>query len=960
MPTPEARRDHEARYGTVREGVCVLAPDWRFRYANASLLEILDLLGKREGVTSLWEALPEWEGTPEADSLRRAMADRAAVCFRVARERGAGREWEVEAEPLAGGDLRVFVRNASARAATARPGAGAGGREGRLDSILAGAPVAIALLDGETLQVVEANPAAHALLPEAGSLAGRRPDEVVPGWRGSEAEERVRRVAETGDPWENPELRVPAAGPGARWLRVSVRPVDDPGGRRHLLAMVMEVTGLVRARRSAEAERRALFDILDTLPVGVVVAWAPEGRIAYVNPAAAELGGRTAEELGDEGARSYLDHWPLRTPAGDPFPADEIPLVRALRGEATTEVEMVLPLPDGGERTVLGIGVPLRDASGEVERAMVAFYDITDRLRLERAILERQAEAVAAAADAALRAEESRALREIGRALVSVLDPARVLELATRAALELLGARGAYVNAPVGDGTLCVGPALGVLEEVEGATFPMAGSTVEWLHREGRTVVFNSPGEVPGRSQVLATLQRKGVRNLILSPMRAFGQTFGVLGVVDRAEPFTGEDARVLESLADSAALAIHNARLYAEERRRADESRALLAASEALSSTLDPAEVTARIVGIAEELTGATGAALALISGERVRVAVATGPLAPLHGVEIPLADSMTERVLAAGAPMLLDASDPAGGSPMTQFAGYGVGPVAVAPLRVGDEPLGVIAVINPAGDPPFAPESLRLLALLADQAAVAVRNARLYERAQEASRAKSDFLATMSHELRTPLNALEGYASLMADGIYGEVNPRQAHALARMRASQHHLLGLIQQVLDVARLEAGAKHPEVEEVNPAALAGSVVDALCGAAEKKGITLRMEPARVGRIRTDVGMTRQILTNLVGNALKFTDQGGVTVRVREAESVEVEVEDTGPGIPPEHLDRIWEPFYQVEPTMTRREGGTGLGLPLAREYARILGGDITVASVAGAGSRFVLTLPRNP
>ncbi len=953
MPTPEARREHEARYGAVREGVCVLAPDWRFRYANASLLEILQLLGNREGVTSLWEAIPGWRDTPEADSLQRAMDERAAVCFRVTGERGAGREWEVEAEPLATGDLRVFVRNA-----TRPPPPPAAEPETRLSTMLAHVPVAIALVDAETLEVVEANPACHELLPAAGELAGRPVAEVVPGWAGSDAAERVRRVAATGEPWEAPELRVPADGPGARWLRVSVRAVDDPGGRRHLLMMAMEVTVLVRARRRAEAERRALFEILDNLPVGVVVAWAPEGRIAYVNPAAAELGGRTAEQLGDDGARGYLEHWPLQTPAGDPFPVDEIPLVRALRGESTPEVEMVLPLPDGKERTILGTAVPLRDAGGEVERAMVAFYDITERLRLERNLMERQTEAVAAAADAALRAEESRALREIGRALVSVLDPARVLELATRAALELLGARGAYVNVPVGDGTLRVAPALGILEELEGTTIPLAGSTVEWLDREGRTVIFNSPEEVPAGSQVLETLQRRGVRNLILSPMRAFGQTFGVLGVVDRAEPFTGEDARVLEALSDSAALAIHNARLHAEERRRADESRALLAASEALSSTLDPAEVTARIVGIAEELTGAAGAGLSLVEGERVRVAVATGPLAELHGAVAPLAGSLTDRVLRAGGPVLLDASDPE--HPVAQFARFSVGPMAVAPLRVGDETLGVIAVIHPVGGPAFTPESLRLLALLADQAAVAVRNARLYETAQEASRAKSDFLATMSHELRTPLNALEGYASLMADGIYGEVNPRQAHALSRMRASQHHLLGLIQQVLDVARLEAGAKHPEVEEVNPAALAGSVVDALCGAAEKKGLTLRIESAPVGRIRTDVGMMRQILTNLVGNALKFAERGGVAVRVRQArDGIEVEVQDTGPGIPPEHLERIWEPFYQVEPTMTRREGGTGLGLPLAREYARILGGDITVTSEPGAGSTFVLTLPRD-
>jgi len=134
----------------------------------------------------------------------------------------------------------------------------------------------------------------------------------------------------------------------------------------------------------------------------------------------------------------------------------------------------------------------------------------------------------------------------------------------------------------------------------------------------------------------------------------------------------------------------------------------------------------------------------------------------------------------------------------------------------------------------------------------------------------------------------------------------------------------------------------------------------LCGAAERKGLSLLLEAEPTGNVRTDEGMVRQVLTNLVGNALKFTERGSVTVRVRAGrDAVEVEVADTGPGILPEHAERVWEPFYQVEPTMTRREGGTGLGLPLAREYARLLGGDVTLRGEPGAGSTFILTIPRN-
>jgi signal transduction histidine kinase len=179
-------------------------------------------------------------------------------------------------------------------------------------------------------------------------------------------------------------------------------------------------------------------------------------------------------------------------------------------------------------------------------------------------------------------------------------------------------------------------------------------------------------------------------------------------------------------------------------------------------------------------------------------------------------------------------------------------------------------------------------------------------------------------------------------------------------MRAARHHLVELIERVLDVARVEAGVKRLDVEEVDAAVLARSVAEALRGAAERKGLALRVEAEEVGTIRTDAAMVRQVLTNLLGNAFKFTEAGTVVLRVAgDGARVRMEVSDTGPGIAAEHHERIFEPFFQVDPSTTRREGGTGLGLALSREFARLLGGDIAVHSAPGGGSTFILSLPRH-
>jgi signal transduction histidine kinase len=229
----------------------------------------------------------------------------------------------------------------------------------------------------------------------------------------------------------------------------------------------------------------------------------------------------------------------------------------------------------------------------------------------------------------------------------------------------------------------------------------------------------------------------------------------------------------------------------------------------------------------------------------------------------------------------------------------------------------------------------------------------------AETASSAKSDFLAVMSHELRTPLTAIIGYEELLADEIAGPVNAQQAQQLSRIKASAQHLLGLIDEILTFSRLEAGREtiRLEVAEVNRLIEeAAALISPLAGEKKLGFAVYPLDPPR--QMRIDPGKLRQILVNLLSNAVKFTAQGGITVTAAvEGAELVVRVADTGMGIAPDHRDRIFEPFWQVEQKATRRVGGTGLGLTVTRRLARLLGGEVTVESAAGEGAVFTLRLP---
>jgi signal transduction histidine kinase len=285
--------------------------------------------------------------------------------------------------------------------------------------------------------------------------------------------------------------------------------------------------------------------------------------------------------------------------------------------------------------------------------------------------------------------------------------------------------------------------------------------------------------------------------------------------------------------------------------------------------------------------------------------------------------------------------------------------------PLLREGEVIGALIVRRKRAGP-FAEATVELVQSFAAQSSLAVHNARLFHEIEHkgreleaASRHKSQFLANMSHELRTPLNAVLGYAELIQDGIYGDVPQKMSGVLERIQQNGRHLLGLINAVLDLSKIEAGQLTLSLGDYSMRELALGVISATEALAAEKSLALEIDVAAdlpVGR--GDERRITQVLLNLVGNAIKFTDAGSVGIRAHiEDGSFLVAVSDTGVGIAPDDRERIFEEFQQVDSSSTRRKGGTGLGLAIAKRIVELHGGRIWVESTPGRGTTFYFTLP---
>jgi adenylate cyclase len=310
-------------------------------------------------------------------------------------------------------------------------------------------------------------------------------------------------------------------------------------------------------------------------------------------------------------------------------------------------------------------------------------------------------------------------------------------------------------------------------------------------------------------------------------------------------------------------------------------------------------------------------------------------------------------------------------GADPEYTFAGPALGNfrtiVAVPMLREGTA-IGVLALMRNAVRP-FSEKQIELVSTFADQAAIAIENVRLFEEIQDknqqlaqASQNKSQFLSSMSHELRTPLNAIIGLTEMMVTNAARFGTEKAQEPLCRVNAAGTHLLSLINEILDLSKIEAGKLELNPESVDLARLIDEVIGTAGQLAEKNKNHLTVEAqANVGALMADSMRLKQILLNLLSNACKFTKEGEVALRVRKVADgrdwVELAVADTGIGLTAEQQAKLFQEFTQADSLTARRYGGTGLGLALSRKLARMMGGDVTVASEPGKGSVFTVRLP---
>lgn len=284
------------------------------------------------------------------------------------------------------------------------------------------------------------------------------------------------------------------------------------------------------------------------------------------------------------------------------------------------------------------------------------------------------------------------------------------------------------------------------------------------------------------------------------------------------------------------------------------------------------------------------------------------------------------------------------------------------IVPLKIRDDVLGSITFIGAESGRRYNHDDLEFAESLATRAALAISNARFYAQAQLANLAKADFLAVMSHELRTPLTAIFGYTELISTGISGPVNETQLTQLERIRGSASHLLGIIEEILGFARAEAGHEKPSNESVQLSQVAGEAASLVQPAADKKSIALNYDVKDDCVLGTDRGKVRQILVNLLSNAVKFTEKGSVRLIAHcdNGTDAVMTVTDTGSGIDEADLNRIFEPFQQLQSATTRTAGGTGLGLAVTKRFAELLGGSVSVTSKVGEGTVFTVRIPLQP
>ena len=467
------------------------------------------------------------------------------------------------------------------------------------------------------------------------------------------------------------------------------------------------------------------------------------------------------------------------------------------------------------------------------------------------------------------------------------------------------------------------------------------------------------------------------VRGTLGVPLMREGRVVGTIAVARKeAGVFPDKLVSLLETFADQAVIAIENVRLFNETKEALEKQTAV---SEILRViTESPSDVQPVLEAIADHAAGlcdAASASIYLTEGEDLRHVTSRGALAhQLTAVErLPIDRTSTsgraivDRTTVHVEDMQAEPDEFPRGYEIAHRIDHRT--IVVAPLLREGQPFGTITLRRQEVRP-FSDRELTLLRTFGDQSAIALEHVRLFHEIQDKSRQlevanqhKSEFLANMSHELRTPLNAIIGFSEVLIERMFGELNDKQDDYLKDIHDSGKHLLALINDILDLSKIEAGRMELEVETFDATAALDNTLTLIRERAQQHGIALSLETDRgLGEFRADQRKFKQIMLNLLSNAVKFTPDGGrIEVRAGLEEDVlEVAVSDTGIGIAEQDQAAVFQEFRQVGGDYTNKQEGTGLGLALTKRFVELHGGSLRLESEPGHGSTFAFTLPRQP
>lgn len=603
---------------------------------------------------------------------------------------------------------------------------------------------------------------------------------------------------------------------------------------------------------------------------------------------------------------------------------------------------------------LLGLGVSI------IVSLIGVFWQQAQRKRLaeQRAALQQQM-------------QESEALQEFSRALTSALSRSQLLPPLTVAMQRLCHGQG-----------LLVGMLAQERQEIDLWTqtdtsfhdqrVPLDPVFSKEILHVGWPVFIPDLRRPSVPALLLSHLAKAGYASLLVVPLRSAHKVVGVLLIGWRAPRanLTRHEEELLQLIADQTVQALSNIRLYQEQERHLNESEALRRIGQLISATLNLQDILKLVTEEGARLLGCEASALTWCTADNVcEIAGAFGFLSPWQGLRLPLTGSVTEMVVrerrairngeVSAESLPLRAELAATGSPTLQS-------FLSVPLWRGEQPMGALTVAS-AVVSAFSLDDERILQALADQAMHAINNAQLYERLQsalqreqEAGRQKSAFFASASHELRTPLNIILGYVDLLRDGVVGQVDVEGGEILGRTRKAAHHMIALVDDLLDLARIERAEFQLHSEAIDLEEFLQDFFMVWEKPVVETGLIFRRVGTRpLPMLVTDKARLRQILDNLLSNALKFTKVGHILIGARVFEqTVEIWVEDTGIGIDPSHYKKIFDEFQQVECMDTNQFKGFGLGLAVCKKIALLLHGDIRVESTVGRGSIFTVSLVR--